>query len=65
MYSYENLKVLVERYNKDDVELSTGMGVQIRFLKLIKNQSSFLNLIEDMTKLGKENIRELSDLVKD
>jgi hypothetical protein len=65
MYSqYENLKSLVERYNNNEVELSTGMCLEIRFLQLIKNRTSFINLIEDIITLDREELNELSDLVK-
>ena len=65
MYSqYNNLKSLVERYNKDEVYLSTGMCLEIRFLQLIKNRTSFINLIEDIVALDIEELNELSHLVK-
>lgn len=65
MYSqYKNLKSLVERYNNNEVELSTGMSIEIRFLQLIKNRTSFINLIEDITALDIEELNELSNLVK-
>lgn len=65
MYSqYKNLKSLVERYNNNEVELSTGMSIEIRFLQLIKNRTYFINLIEDITALDIEELNELSNLVK-
>ena len=65
MYSqYKNLKSLVERYNNNEVELSTGMSIEIRFLQLIKNRTSYINLIEDITALDIEELNELSNLVK-
>jgi len=65
MYSqYENLKSLVERYNNNEVELSTGMCLEISFLQLIKNRTSYINLIEDIISLDIEELNELSNLVK-
>jgi len=65
MYSqYENLKSLVERYNNNEVELSTGMSIEIRFLQLVKYKTSYINLIEDIISLDRKELNELSDLVK-